>query len=267
MNTKLSYFKAASLSMKHYYNALVYINKNGLRKYYLYTSIFAIILFTLIFCASLYLGNTTIDAISNFNFMQEWKASITSLEPATIDSIMYWVLFLFVGLPIMITGIFVYPVILSAFTVPIQDTLTQKVLKISYHQEVDDRFDIKRMSSLFFKVSIPNALKSLCYSLILLPLTFIPVIGIVFMAISIAINSYYLGFGIMDNYFEYWNIDVDKSKQYIQRNKKMSTSIGLGGGLLAMIPILGGIIAPITSVVAGGLMMKELKVYEHFEEI
>ncbi|OHX66448.1 EI24 domain-containing protein [Flammeovirga pacifica] len=263
---KLSYFKAATLSIKHYSNAFVYINKHGLKKYYVYTSIFALVLFSLIFYACLFLGNTTIDTVSSLGFISEFKASLSDYSPETIDRIIYWTLFVFIGIPIFLTGIFVFPVLLGSLTVPIQDTLTQKVLQISYQQEVDDRFNFKRLVHLFIKVSIPNALKSLLYSLILLPLTFIPIIGIIFMVISLGINSYYLGFGIMDNYFEYWNVDVDKSKKFIQRHKSMSTSIGMGGGLLAMIPILGGIIAPITSVVAGGLMMKDLNVYDQFNQ-
>ncbi|NLR91217.1 EI24 domain-containing protein [Flammeovirga agarivorans] len=261
----LNYYKTVSLSLKNYSKAFQFIKEHQLTKYYIYISFFALLLSFLIISGGLYLSHQTIQAVEQFSMVISFKEWVASSFPSIADSLVYWSLFFLIEVPILISGFLVFPVILNTITFPILDSLTEKVNTILFEPDATSSMNLKRMMNMFFEITIPNAFKSIIYSLILLPFSFIPVIGPLVVVISISINAYYLGFDVLDNYFENWNIKVDQSKRFIRSHKKVSICTGLGGSLIAMIPIIGGVLSPALSIVAGGLILKELEVYETFK--
>ncbi|MBB6460086.1 EI24 domain-containing protein [Flammeovirga kamogawensis] len=263
MNTQINITK---LSIKNFFSAHTFIKKHKLGKYYLYISIFAIALSLGMLSGGVYFSNKLILSIQDFsiiNSLEEWIKNYTSTN---VDTYLYWTLFILIEIPVLITSLLIYPTILSIISFPILDSLTEKVNNILFDQKVGPSFSMQRFGQMLFKITLPNAIKTITYSLILMPFTFIPIIGFFFMFLSMCINGYFYGYDILDNYFENWNVNIDKSKRFIQSHKTLTTTAGFGGGILAMIPIVGSIFSPIISVVATGLTLKELNIHDEITQ-
>ena len=78
-------------------------------------------------------------------------------------------------------------------------------------------------------------------------------------AATLIVQAYLLGFAIVDNYNEQFEISVEQSLGYVRRGY-MGVCLGLGIPLyfLLLIPVIGPFIAPLLTSVTAAIVMKEL---------
>lgn len=260
---KHSSLKIYRTGFQQYFKAYTFIKKNNLTSFFIFIGVFGLILSVLLLGGGFYLSHEIMDWVQTSSTFQSILASTSISEDGNVnENALYWVFFLFIEIPVLITSLLLFGPLMNLFSFPILDRLTEKINVILFDQNARSNLDLGRLFKMVWRITLPNALKSIFYTLLLLPFTFIPFIGPVFILISLILNSYYSGFDILDNFFENWNVKVNDSKRFIQQNKSLSISVGFGGSLLSLVPIIGGIFSPIISLTAGGLILKELEIYE-----
>ncbi|MBD0404021.1 EI24 domain-containing protein [Flammeovirga sp. EKP202] len=259
---KHSSFRIYKTGFQQYLNAFSFIKKNNLMSFFWFIGIFGLMLSVVLLGGGLYVSHQIMEWVQTTESFHSVVNSIPFVDTQSSENSLYWVLFIFVEIPVLITSLLLFGPLMNLLSFPILDRLTEKINLLLFDKDAGSNFDLGRLFKMAWSITLPNALKSIFFTLLLLPFTFIPFVGPIFLFISLVINSYYSGFDIVDNFFENWDIKVKDSKRYITNHKSLSISIGFGGSLLSLVPIIGGIFSPIISLTAGGLILKELDVYE-----
>lgn len=108
------------------------------------------------------------------------------------------------------------------------------------------------ISAFILEIILVNVLFGTASSIIPFLRYFVP-------AATLVVQAYLLGFAIVDNYNEQFEISVEQSLGYVRRSY-MGVCLGLGVPLyfLLLIPIIGPFIAPLLTSVTAAIVMKEL---------
>ncbi|MBX7241061.1 MAG: EI24 domain-containing protein [Bacteroidia bacterium] len=137
---------------------------------------------------------------------------------------------------------------------PILSFLSAKVDQSVTGRAEDLSGSIPRQIQRTIRFSIWSSLREILFTLLCLPLNFIPGIGSIAATILIfAIQSYYAGANYMDFILERRGFGAKEGIALIRSNKVFVTGIGSGFILLLMIPFLGFILAPTAAVIAATL--------------
>ncbi|MEM7104019.1 MAG: EI24 domain-containing protein [Bacteroidota bacterium] len=73
----------------------------------------------------------------------------------------------------------------------------------------------------------------------------------------LTVQCYFLGYVVLDNYFEVIGKNIKESTQEIKKYAGLSTSVGVAMYILLFIPLLGAILAPVIGSVAASLALHE----------
>ena len=74
-------------------------------------------------------------------------------------------------------------------------------------------------------------------------------------AIAIAIQCFFIGYVVMDNYFEVFGLSIKEARKQIQNRAGMAVAVGGGMYLLLMVPIAGAVIAMVLGSVTATLAL------------
>ncbi|MDJ1506477.1 EI24 domain-containing protein [Xanthocytophaga agilis] len=107
------------------------------------------------------------------------------------------------------------------------------------------------------RLSIRNLLTEWFITIPLYFLLFIPVVDFFIGIAILLIESYFVGFSMMDYRNEFLRMSGRDSRLLIQRNKSIAIGIGLIFSLFLAIPFLGALVAPMLAVVAAALVMEQ----------
>ena len=115
--------------------------------------------------------------------------------------------------------------------------------------------DIKRG----VRLSLRNMLWQSVYSVSILMISFIPVLGWITPVILLVIECYYLGFSMLDHSFERNKISTTQSIAFMSRHKGLAIGNGMVFILMHLLPIIGWILAPYYSVIAATISLFNTK--------
>jgi CysZ protein len=101
------------------------------------------------------------------------------------------------------------------------------------------------------RINLLNFVKEMALTIVLSILAFIPLVGIVSPFLILLVQSYFLGYGLMDYNAERWRYSFADTEKWMRKNRAVVTTVGLFFYGLFLIPILGWILAPAWSVIAG----------------
>ncbi len=135
---------------------------------------------------------------------------------------------------------------------PFLSFLSEKVEKDELG--VDTPFSLAQMFNDIIRairINVLNFLKEMALTIVLSILAFIPLVGIVSPFFILIVQSYYLGYGLMDYNAERWRYSYADTEKWMRKNRAAVTTVGLFFYGLFLIPILGWILAPAWSVIAG----------------
>jgi len=104
-----------------------------------------------------------------------------------------------------------------------------------------------------------NALWQTVYTISILLLSFIPVIGWATPVLAMFVECYYFGFSMLDYSCERRKLSASQSIDYIGRHKGLAIGNGMMFFLMHGIPVIGWILAPTYSVIAATLTLHEKK--------
>ncbi|MEP7278464.1 MAG: EI24 domain-containing protein [Bacteroidota bacterium] len=105
------------------------------------------------------------------------------------------------------------------------------------------------------KLAVRNALWQTVYTVSILLLSFIPVVGWVTPVISIFVECYYYGFSMLDYSCERHKLSPSQSVAFIGNRKGLAIGNGLVFYLMHFIPVIGWVLAPAYAVVAATISL------------
>lgn len=106
-------------------------------------------------------------------------------------------------------------------------------------------------------ISLKNLLLELSFTLPLYLLSFIPLASPVTVALIIAIESYFVGFAMLDYRNEFRRLSARQSRTWIRQRRGLAIGNGLLFNLLLLIPVVGVLLAPSLGVVAASLSAED----------
>jgi len=115
--------------------------------------------------------------------------------------------------------------------------------------------DIIRGIGLAFR----NMLWQTVYTIAILILSFIPLLGWITPLIALIIECYYLGFSMLDYSCERNKLSTSQSIAFISRHKGLAIGNGMVFVLMHLIPFLGWILAPGYAVIAATISLYKTK--------
>jgi CysZ protein len=244
------------IAIQAYFQAHRFIKKHKLWKWILIPGILYTILFVL---GMYYFGHTYgqfiawlslktglknwLDTINNsfIGFLFTMGSVLVSLILLLFYFSLFKYLFLIIGAPI-----FAY---LSEKTEAI---IEGKDIPFNFRQLLKDMLR-------GIKLSARNSLWQTVYTLSILFLSLIPILGWLTPALAVLIECYYYGFSMLDYSMERHKKTPAESIYYVASHKGLAIGNGLVFYLLHFLPIIGWILAPAYAVVAATLSMYPLK--------
>lgn len=126
----------------------------------------------------------------------------------------------------------------------------------------DFPFDLKQLLKDIIRgirLAFRNMLWQTVYTVSILILSFIPLVGWVTPLIAMAIECYYLGFSMLDYSCERNRLSTAQSISFISRHKGLAVGNGMIFFLMHMIPVAGWLLAPSYAVVAATISLYNTK--------
>lgn len=227
--------------IKAYTGILKLINKLGLWKYFGVPIVISICTAILIVFTAWGLGDNVGNFISRiwiFKWGTETFRSISNFVGALI---------------IFAIGLILYRHIVMAFSAPFMSPVSEKIEKYLYGRNRTTHSHRNTTNALQFwrgvRINLRNLVRELIFTIPLILLSFIPVIGIISSLVLFLVQSYYAGFGNMDYTLER-HYRYSDSIKFVQRNRGLAIGNGIVFMLMLLIPIVGIILVLPLSVTA-----------------
>ncbi|MEZ4826921.1 MAG: EI24 domain-containing protein [Bacteroidia bacterium] len=151
---------------------------------------------------------------------------------------------------------FIGKYIVLAVVSPFMGALSEKVESIVTGKQVPSDSNFFQDLLRGITVSLRNLMYELLFTLLILPLNLIPVIGsVVATVLGLSVEAYYAGFGNMDYTLERKRYNVGQSVTYVKSRRGKAIGNGLAFLGVLLIPILGWFLAPALGTIAATLTM------------
>jgi len=108
-------------------------------------------------------------------------------------------------------------------------------------------------------IAIRNILLECICIVVILTLTFVPVVNLTQPIMFWLVSAYFLGFSMMDYSLERKRLSARSSINYIKRNKSMAVGVGSIFQLMYLVPFIGWMFAPTYAAVAAYFAIEELE--------
>jgi CysZ protein len=248
--------KEIIISIQAYYHTHRFIIRHRLWKWILIPGL----IYAILFCAGIYLfvvsSSSAIDFMLQKSGVAEWMEKMQN----------GWLSFLLIFGQIILNLIlllFYFSLFKYLFLIigsPLFAYLSEKTESIIEGKEYPFNFkqllkDIMRGIRLAFR----NILWQTVYTVSILILSFIPVVGWTTPLLALLVECYYLGFSMLDYSCERNKLSTSQSIAFIGRHKGLAIGNGMVFYLMHLIPILGWLLAPSYAVIAATISLYKAK--------
>ena len=243
----MSFVKDFSTGIKAYGQALNFIVKNKLSKYFAVP----ILINILLFFGGMSFINSIVDVLQEliFNQLDELLGKLSWVNYLKqLIHVLIWILFKIIYVMLFaFFGGFVVLVLMS----PLLAYLSEKTENILTGKEYSFRLnqfirDILRGIYLAFR----NFIIEMIYLVLFFILGFVPIVNLIAPFGLFIISSYYYGFSFMDYTNERKKRSVGESIQFVKRHKGVAVANGFLFSMFLVIPYIGVFMASIVSVVS-----------------
>ncbi|TDH26550.1 hypothetical protein EXU57_10695 [Segetibacter sp. 3557_3] len=244
------------LAIQSYGQAHQFVRRHNLWKWIIVPGI----IYMLLFCVSMYFFGKSVNHIIDFLFIKSglrvWVTSMSSRLLGFIFTIAGMILWLI--LMLFYFSLFKYLWLIVGS--PIFAWLSEKTAAIIEGKDYPFSFrqllkDILRG----IRIAIRNTLWQTVYTVSILILSFIPVVGWVTPVFALLIECYYYGFSMLDYSCERNKMTVVQSIAFIGGRKGLAIGNGLVFYLMHLVPVAGWVLAPSYAVVAATLSMHPMR--------
>lgn len=158
------------------------------------------------------------------------------------------------GVFVVAIGLVLYKHIIMALSAPFMSPVSEKIEEhitgVAQHEHKTSSFKEQLWRGI--RVSFRNISKELLYTLLLLLLSLIPVIGIIATAFLFLTQAFYVGFGNMDYTLER-HFEYKDSIQFVKKNRGIAIGNGIVFMLFLLLPLVGIILVLPLSVTAASV--------------
>jgi CysZ protein len=242
-------------AVQSYFDALALVKKHKMWSLVLISGLLYLVLIT----AGLY-GifegmNAVSERILNISWLKDFTAKYSYLK---------WVIkILLIGIDIAVFFVYfsLFKYILLTIASPIYAYISERTAEIltgqSYPFSINQLIkDIVRG----IRLSVRNIFKQTMLTLLLLVLSFIPILGIFTAILIFIIDAYYYGFAMLDYNCERKKMNYQQSLIFVKAHRGLAIGNGIVFYLLFLIPVLGIIIgAPLSAIAATISLHKQNK--------
>ena len=155
------------------------------------------------------------------------------------------------GATVILLGLVLYKHIVMAFSAPFMSPVSEKIeahfTKNTNHEHRKTSFNDQLWRGV--RINLRNLWKEILFTIPLIILGFIPVIGIASTILIFLVQAYYAGFGNMDYTLER-HFKYKESIQFVKKNKGFAIGNGMVFMLFLLIPVIGIILVLPLSVTA-----------------
>ena len=218
------------------------------------------IIYMLLFCFSMYFFGKSATSVIDFllikTHLNEWVISMRSRILGfffTLAGMMLWVI-----LMLFYFSLFKYLWLIIGS--PIFAFLSEKTEAII--EGKDFPFSFKQLLKDIARgigIAVRNTLWQTVYTVSILLLSIIPLVGWVTPVFAVLIECYYYGFSMLDYSCERNKLSVAESINFIGARKGLAIGNGILFYLMHLVPVLGWILAPAYAVIAATLSLHSLK--------
>ncbi|MCT4698281.1 EI24 domain-containing protein [Tenacibaculum haliotis] len=156
----------------------------------------------------------------------------------------------FSGLLIVVIGLLLYKHIVMALSAPFMSPVSEKIehyLTGETHQHRKTSFQEQLIRGI--RINLRNLLRELFFTIPILLVSFIPIIGFFSAILLFIMQAYYAGFGNMDYTLER-HFKYKESISFVKKNKGTAIGNGLIFMLFLLVPVIGVILVLPLSVTA-----------------
>jgi len=166
---------------------------------------------------------------------------------------------IFGGLLIVVLGFILYKHIVMALSAPFMSPVSEKIEAHLLGNQVHNHNDSKFTEQLWrgIRINFRNLFREVLWTIPILLIGLIPVIGLVSTILIFLIQAYYAGFGNMDYTLER-HYKYAESISFVRKNKGVAIGNGIVFMLFLFIPIIGVILVLPLSVTAATIKTVEL---------
>jgi CysZ protein len=256
--------KEIVLSIESYFRAHRFIRKHRLWKWIILPGV----IYTLLFCIGIYFfvtsSNGAVSYLSDLIGIDRWLQEQKS----------GWLSFMFVmgGIMVRLILVFFYFSLFKYLILivgsPVFAYLSEKTEAIL--QGRDFPFSIMQLLKDILRgisMALRNTIWQTVYTVSILILSFIPVVGWITPIIALFIECYYYGFAMIDFSCERHRLSPTESVSFIGKNKGLAIGNGLIFYLMHIIPLIGWVLAPAYAVVAATLSFSQQKNHESWQAL
>lgn len=248
--------KEIIISIQAYFKTHRFIIKHRLWKWILIPGL----IYSLLFCAGIYLfyvsSSSAIEFILLKSGVREWMDKMQN----------NWLSYLLIFAQIILNVIlllFYFSLFKYLFLIvgsPLFAYLSEKTGSIIEGKEYP--FSFKQLMKDIIRgirLALRNMLWQTVYTVSILILSFIPVIGWITPLLALLIECYYLGFSMIDYSCERNKLSTSQSISFIGRHKGLAIGNGIVFYLMHLIPLLGWLLAPSYAVIAATISLYKAK--------
>lgn len=229
-----NYFKG----LKAYSGAFSLIGKLGLWKYFFVPMLISFL--TAILIGFLAWGFS--DNLGNL-FSKVWVWEWGSETFRTISDVL-------AGITIVVLGLIVYKHVILALSAPFMSPVSEKIeTHLTGVQIVQKPSQFIALLWRGIRVNVRNLFMELVFTIPILLIGFIPVIGFIATPLLFLVQAYYAGYGNMDYTLER-HLNYQQSNRFVRSHSGIAMGIGTVFMVLLLIPVIGVIVVLPLSVTA-----------------
>ncbi len=248
--------KEIIISLQAYYHTHRFIIKHRLWKWILIPGF----IYAILFCVGIYLFYVSSSSAIEFMLL---KSGVREWMDKMQNSWLSFLLIFFQLILNLILLLFYFSLFKYLFLIigsPLFAYLSEKTESII--EGKDYPFSFKQLMKDIIrgiKLALRNMLWQTVYTVSILILSFIPVIGWVTPLLALLVECYYLGFSMLDYSCERNKLSTAQSIGFIGRHKGLAIGNGMVFYLMHFIPILGWLLAPSYAVIAATISLYKAK--------
>ncbi len=251
--------KELVIAIQSYFEAHRFIIKNKLWKWILVPGI----IYAILFCVGMYFfiksDNMFINWVVNVTHLKSW---LDKVENGLLQFLFAFAsLILWVILLLFYFSLFKYIVLIVGS--PVFAYLSEKTEAILEGREYKFNFKILQKDiARGIQIALRNTLWQTVYTISIIILSFIPVIGWATPVLAILVECYYYGFSMLDYSSERRNMNKAESIYFIGNHKGLAIGNGIIFYMMHLVPFLGWVLAPAYAVIAATISMRKTGIEE-----
>ncbi len=243
----MTFTKGLKLGIQSYSKAYQFIKKYKLTWYFLFPLILNIVLFTVGYSSTVSLSTKWFVYVTDWLNIDSWNfwgsgflSSMLLLFLNIVLRLLFIIIFAYIGGYVVIVLMSPVYAILSE---KVETILTGNKYPFEFNQFIKDIWR-------GVKLATRNFLIELFLTLILLLLSFVPIVGLFTSLTLFIISSYFYGFSFIDFSLERKKLNMNESIAFVKMNKGLAIGNGTIFSLVLLIPFVGVLISGFVSIIA-----------------